>query len=176
MSETDPRPSRSDGPGGDLDEALDAVLRRLDEIEALVVDRLRPDEALVGTVQSALTSFNTRLGRLEEAFVKAVEDSGSGAEDVLDQIRRAVHQALAEAPVRSGDGLGTPPGEADPPDGVTAAPPDLATGLQELSARVEAVASMLEGHVRDTEASLGRRATEVTRRLASDFGLRPRRS
>jgi len=44
-----------------------------------------------------------------------------------------------------------------------------------LAVGVEASRALLEQHVEETENSLGRKATEVTRRLASDLGLRARR-
>ena len=45
-----------------------------------------------------------------------------------------------------------------------------------LAVGVEASRVLLEQHLQDTENSLGRKAGEVTRRLAADFGIRSRRS
>lgn len=173
MAETDGRkapPGPSDDPAG----ALAAVMARLDDLEvALVERRARAEERLADTVEASLAGLNTRLGRLEEAFVKAVEDSGSGADELLGQVRGAVREALEERAAGGGGPQVSPPtGGPGAADGALAA---VTVRLDDLADQVRLLAALVEGHVRDAEASLGRRATEVTRRLASDLGLRPRR-
>ena len=71
-----------------LAESLAGVDRRLEMIEESTARLGAAD--LVESVQSNLGTFNARLGRLEEAFVQAVNDSGSGTQEVVDQIQTAV--------------------------------------------------------------------------------------
>ena len=89
---------------GSVSDVLAAISDRLDHVE----DLLGSDErrggggaggsgAVVEAVQAGLTSFNARLGRLEEAFVQAVDDSGSGTQSVVDEVRTVVTRALEEA-------------------------------------------------------------------------------
>lgn len=259
-----------------VSEVLSAIQDRLDHLEEALAERHEPT-SVTEQVQAGLNSLNSRLGRLEEAFVRAVEDSGSGTEAVVDQLRQTVVAALREAPARDSSGVDAglrddlratsgalgrieaaldelsadrdtsaqPPaipelealaqrlegvegrladqsdltrqviermeeaqsGEmeslrrsiealteslakapaADPPG---ASPAALANQVTEavrreaelitqrvaaLAVGVEASRAMLEQHVEETENSLGRKASEVTRRLASDLGLRARR-
>jgi hypothetical protein len=88
---------------GSVSDVLAAISDRLDHVE----DLLSPDAAhggggadatgLVDAVQAGLASFNARLGRLEEAFVQAVDDSGTGTQSVVDEVRTVVTRALEEA-------------------------------------------------------------------------------
>jgi polyhydroxyalkanoate synthesis regulator phasin len=79
------------------------VLGRIEERLAGVEERLaeaQPDSAgphLSEQVQAGLAAFNARLGRLEEAFVKAVEDNGSGTDSVVERIRAVVEDALQQS-------------------------------------------------------------------------------
>lgn len=249
-----------------VSEVLTAIQDRLDRLEDLVADRPESVTSISDQVQAGLASFNARLARLEEAFVRAVEDSGSGT-DVVDQLRQTVMRALQEAPVREDprldavarrlEGLDSrladqaelirqlvervdaaqqlrdqagPAGLADQaevarqlverieevrtadlaplrrsieslaeaqaqapaPVTVSEVPSSshLADQVKEavrreaelltqrvaaLAVGVEATRALLEQHVEETENSLGRKATEVTRRLALDLGLRGRR-
>ncbi len=248
-----------------VSEVLTAIQDRLDRLEDLVADRPESVTSISDQVQAGLASFNARLARLEEAFVRAVEDSGSGT-DVVDQLRQTVLRALQDAPVREDPRLDAvadrlegldrsladqaeltrqlvdrvdaaqqirdqaePAGLADqaevarqlmerieevrtadlaplrrsieslveaqaqPPAPVTEGPTSsqLADQVKEavrreaelltqrvaaLAVGVEATRALLEQHVEETENSLGRKATEVTRRLALDLGLRGRRN
>lgn len=248
-----------------VSEVLTAIQDRLDRLEDLVADRPESVTSMSDQVQAGLASFNARLARLEEAFVRAVEDSGSGT-DVVDQLRQTVLRALQEAPVREDPRLDAVAhrlegldhrladqaeltrhlvervdaaqqlrDEAEPaaladqaevarqlverieevrtadlaplrrsieslveaqaqpvpvtvPEGPTAS--QLSDQVKEavrreaelltqrvaaLAVGVEATRALLEQHVEETENSLGRKATEVTRRLALDLGLRGRR-
>lgn len=244
-----------------VSEVLTAIQDRLDRLEDLMADRPESVTSMTDQVQAGLASFNARLGRLEEAFVRAVEDSGSGT-DVVDQLRQTVMRALQEAPVREDPRLDAvahrlegldrrladqaeltrqlmervdvaqqlreqaePAGlvdqaevarqlverieevrtadlaplrrsietlveaQAQPPETAPEGPSSsqLADQVKEavrreaelltqrvaaLAVGVEATRVLLEQHVEETENSLGRKATEVTRRLASDLGLR----
>ncbi|MDP9442724.1 MAG: hypothetical protein M3P34_11230 [Actinomycetota bacterium] len=228
-----------------VSEVLTAIQDRLDRLEDLLADRPEPATSISDQVQAGLASFNARLGRLEEAFVRAVEDSGSGT-DVVEQLRQTVLGALQEAPVpddprldalaarlegldrqladqadvirrlverveaarqmverveeagtdelvllrRSLESLveaqgQTPvetPGDsgselADQVKEVVRREAELLTQrVAALAVGVEATRALLEQHVEETENSLGRKASEVTRRLASDLGLRSRRA
>ncbi|MGH9286207.1 MAG: hypothetical protein ACRD0M_11135, partial [Acidimicrobiales bacterium] len=82
-------------------EALNGIEGRLDLMEDTL--RGRPAGAtgeggeaavIAGQVEAGLDAFNARLGRLEEAFVQAVEDSGSGTVAVVDQLKAGVEAAL----------------------------------------------------------------------------------
>jgi hypothetical protein len=86
---------------GSVSEVLASIQDRLDRVEDLLTDREAggaPAGGLVEQVQSGLATFNARLGRLEEAFVQAVEDSGSGTDAVVDQLRRTIVEALEQQP------------------------------------------------------------------------------
>jgi hypothetical protein len=82
---------------GSVSEVLGAIQDRLDHVEDLLTER-DGSSAAVAAVQEGLAAFHTRLGRLEEAFVQAVDDSGSGTRAVVDEIRTVVEEALAAAP------------------------------------------------------------------------------
>lgn len=258
-----------------VSEVLSAIQDRLDHLEEALAERHEPT-SVTEQVQAGLNSLNSRLGRLEEAFVRAVEDSGSGTEAVVDQLRQTVVAALREAPARDSSGVDAGLRDdlratsgalgrieaaldelsadrdtsAQPPvipelealaqrlEGVEGrladqseltrqmiermeeaqsaeveglrrsiealtqslakapAPADVPSAAQladrvteavrreaelitqrvaALAVGVEASRAMLEQHVEETENSLGRKASEVTRRLASDLGLRARR-
>ena len=78
---------------GSVSETLASIEHRLETMEA----RLGGGDSASGLadqVQAGLGAFNIRLGRLEEAFVKAVEDSGSGTQTVVDEVRSAVIASL----------------------------------------------------------------------------------
>ncbi|MBW3555706.1 MAG: hypothetical protein KY454_02090 [Actinobacteria bacterium] len=230
---------------GSVSEVLAAIQDRLDHLEDVLAERPDSATAMNEQVQAGLANFNARLARLEEAFVRAVEDSGSSTEAVVGQLRQTVLAALQEAPARESSGhdqasvsadlaalgerlerleerlaeqavltrqlfegagasrsddlatlqesidsLGRAltPAPAAVPTGPS--PTDLAEQVKEavrreaelltqrvaaLAVGVEASRALLEQHVEETENSLGRKATEVTRRLASDLGLRARR-
>lgn len=86
---------------GSISELLSAIQDRLDHVEELLVSGGSNGggaDAVAESVQSGLAAFNARLGRLEEAFVQAVDDSGSGTQAVVDDVRAAVEGALAAAP------------------------------------------------------------------------------
>lgn len=82
---------------GSVSEVLGGIQDRLDHVEDLLTER-DGSSAAVAAVQEGLAAFHTRLGRLEEAFVQAVDDSGSGTRAVVDEIRTVVEEALAAAP------------------------------------------------------------------------------
>jgi prefoldin subunit 5 len=57
-------------------------------------------------------------------------------------------------------------------DAVRAEAELLTQRVAALAVGVEAARALLEQHVADTEHSVGRKATELTKRIASDFGIR----
>ena len=77
---------------GSVSEVLTAIQDRLDHVEELLLGDGGAADAggVVPVVQEGLAAFNARLGRLEEAFVQAVDDSGSGTRAVVDEVRAAV--------------------------------------------------------------------------------------
>ncbi len=108
-----------------LSEVLSAIQDRLDHLEEALAERHEPI-SVSEQVQAGLNSLNSRLGRLEEAFVRAVEDSGSGTEAVVDQLRQTVVAALREAPGRD-----------------TSAQPQVIPELEALAQRLEGVEGRL---------------------------------
>jgi hypothetical protein len=83
---------------GSVSEVLGDVQDRIERVEDLLTDRPAPEAALIDQIATSLQSFHSRLGRLEEAFVQAVEDSGSGTDAVVEQVRGIVASALRDAP------------------------------------------------------------------------------
>jgi hypothetical protein len=81
---------------GTVSETMATIDERLERLEGRAAER-SGEMALAEAVQGALTNFNARLGRLEEAFVQAVEESGSGTQQIVDQIREAVVASLPPA-------------------------------------------------------------------------------
>ncbi|MBW3614658.1 MAG: hypothetical protein KY439_05020 [Actinobacteria bacterium] len=201
---------------GSVSEVLAAIQDRLDHLEEVLTERPDSATAMNEKVQEGLVSFNGRLARLEEAFVRAVEDSGSSTDAVVDQLRQTVLTALHDASAREPSTSDQPAVSAGLTDlaerlgrleeglaeqagltrqlfdrlGEAQSATELANQVKEavrreaelltqrvaaLAVGVEASRALLEQHVEETENSLGRKATEVTRRLASDLGLRARR-
>jgi hypothetical protein len=140
---------------GSLAEALGSIEARLDRIE----DNLEAggagsggaggaSGAIVEQIQTGIAAFNARLGRLEEAFVQAVEDSGSGTESVVEQFRRSVEESIRN----------------QVPAVVDLSPLDRR--LADLAARVDALSSVPSMEPVDL-GSLERRLDEVASRLTS---------
>lgn len=83
-----------------LTEVLGGIEDRLDHVEEALTSGgggIGGAPGLAEAVQAGLATFNARLGRLEEAFVQAVDESGSGTRAVVDEVRTAVTSALAES-------------------------------------------------------------------------------
>jgi hypothetical protein len=187
-------------------ESLSRIESRLERLEERVAERAAEDEegatsALVDQVQGGLGAFNSRLARLEEAFIQAVEDSGPEA--VVDQVRSAVEEivagtgrtdpevgaalaALAAQMPALQEAVERGPARLGAIEEALEAVREELTGLVHkeaelltqrvaaLSVAVETTRSVLDGHVEETANSLGRKATEAGRRLAADLGLRRR--
>jgi hypothetical protein len=83
---------------GSVSEVLGAILDRIDRVEDLLEAGAAGggDRDGAAAVQEGLDAFNARLGRLEEAFVQAVDDSGSGTQAVVDEVRAVVAGAIDE--------------------------------------------------------------------------------
>ena len=136
---------------GTVSETMSSIEERLGRIEAHADDQ-SGEMALAEAVQSALTSFNARLGRLEEAFVQAVEESGSGTQQIVDQIREAVVASLPspapDAPADRSD-TGPPP----PPPSAAEVAGEVVGGLRRL----------LESHT----SALAQRFNAIDQRLGA---------
>lgn len=94
---------------GSVTEVLTGIQDRLDHVEDALTSSSGGGGgggggAVVEAVQSGLASFNARLARLEEAFVQAVDESGSGTQAVVDEVRTVVTRALASSPLPAGGG------------------------------------------------------------------------
>jgi hypothetical protein len=83
---------------GSVSEVLGSIQDRLDHVEDLLAPRAETDSGLSEQISASLQTFNARLGRLEEAFVQAVEDSDNGTDAVVDQVRAAVASVLRDVP------------------------------------------------------------------------------
>lgn len=138
-----------------ITEVLGGLEDRLERIEAKVADSGAAEAA---EVRGSLAGVHDRLGRLEDAFVQAVESSTEGSATMVGEIRSAVHDAVASA-------IPEPPPPAPAPQPV--APVDtsgLERGLSELAERVAAIdnaqvlagVSSLADTVRGLEARLER--------------------
>ena len=83
---------------GSLTDVLSGIADRLDQLEESLAPVAGAAEAgVVDEVRTSLSAFNARLGRLEEAFVQAVDESGSGTQAVVDEVRAVVSDVLREA-------------------------------------------------------------------------------
>src|SRR5688500_3984524 len=85
---------------GSVTDVLSGIQDRLDQLEDAVTASSgggAGGAGLAEAVQAGLASFNARLGRLEEAFVQAVDESGSGTQAVVDDVRSVVVRALEDA-------------------------------------------------------------------------------
>lgn len=137
---------------GSVSEALSSIEHRLDSLE----ERLSGgggDTALAEQVQSGLNAFNSRLGRLEEAFVQAVEDSGQGTQAVVDQVKQAVIASLPSPPAAP---------VIDP------ATQDVLLSASSGVARVEAAVGRVEEAILETaRATSAKPADEVVAALAA---------
>lgn len=125
---------------GSVSEVLASIQDRLDRMEDLLAEGAGGSAggatggALAEQVQAGLATFNARLGRLEEAFVQAVEDSGSGTDAVVDQLRRTIVEAISEHQ--------PPPAPPAPP------PVDLGPQLEEVMNPIRARLTGLEQLIR----------------------------
>lgn len=84
---------------GSVTELLARIQDRLDHLEETISSGAGASAGRGGVadaIQAGLAAFNARLGRLEEAFVQAVDDSGSGTQAVVDEVREAVARVLEE--------------------------------------------------------------------------------
>jgi hypothetical protein len=157
---------------GSVSDVLTAISDRLDHVEELLAHEGPVGgspagagaNAVVEAVQAGLATFNARLGRLEEAFVQAVDDSGSGTQAVVDEVRSVVTRALEEAV----------------PAGTTA--PTLDPDTREALARVEsALGAIAEGAsvhpvedaLRMALSSVGDRIDALEHRLVAAVEARP---
>lgn len=147
---------------GSVAEVLNGIELRLGHIEDRMRDAGTDDRAVaVGEqMQAGLNALNSRLGRLEEAFVKAVEDSGSGTDAVIEQLGRVVEAAVRDQQAT------TPSLPAPAPPEVTEGLAEVRDHLQELSAQLGQLAV-----VRAEVRTLGNRLDELADVRAELEGL-----
>ena len=144
---------------GSVTEVLSGIQDRLDQLEDAVSAAAGAGgggAALVEAVQSGLATFNARLGRLEEAFVQAVDESGSGTQAVVDEVRTVVTRALEESPAASGVDTSIDPETRDALTRIEAALSGLVAARDERSAQ-EVITMAL--------VALGERLDGLERRL-----------
>ncbi|HEX7169077.1 MAG TPA: hypothetical protein VF230_19015, partial [Acidimicrobiales bacterium] len=142
---------------GTLSETLSGIEDRLDRVDASLAHE-RGAGAGSDQIHTALSALSARLGRLEEAFVQAVEESGSGTDAVVDQIRRAVVDSLREE--RS----------ALPPTEPPAPPPEFPDVSELLRPIVDALSERLGG----IEDGIDRRLADTERAIAELAALAAR--
>lgn len=143
------------------------------------------DDGTGAVLYGMFTSFTEVLGHLERRLegIDAALRAGPGdlnarlaglertVLELSDLVRR---QAEAPPPVPAGAD-GAQGGEVAALAAVVRAQSDLLEQRTAgLAAAVDALRALLQAHVDDTAQSLGRRAGEAGRRLASDLGLRGR--
>ena len=132
------------------------------------------EDGTAAVLYGIFTSFTQSLAGLEErlaAIEAAVRDGQAALLERLEAVETAMgaHPAAAVPAPTWGDGLDALgshlDGRADVVD----------RRMASLEEAVASVRSLLQEHADETAHSLGRRATDAGRRLASDLGLRPRR-
>lgn len=106
---------------GSVSDTLASIEARLAAIEESGGDRTGgPDPGLAG-IDERLQSLNARLGRLEEAFVRAVEDSSAGTVSISDRVVEAVSAFMDERAANALELAPAPPVAPVDPDAVAAA-------------------------------------------------------
>lgn len=108
----------------------------------------------------------------QERVVAPGPDDGTGA--VLYGMFTSFTEALGDLDVRLSAIEEAVRAVRTMPSGAEDRLASLEASLDELAGAVEAVRALVQSHVDDTAHSLGRRAGEAGRRLASDLGLRGR--
>jgi uncharacterized phage infection (PIP) family protein YhgE len=99
---------------GSVSDVLASIQDRLDHVEDLLTSGGPGDSGgLTEALQTGLAAFNARLGRLEEAFVQAVDESGSGTQAVMDEVRTVVLRALEETADSASSSMPAAPGIDD---------------------------------------------------------------
>ena len=147
-----------------------AVVERLEA----AVERLQRDEAsarLVRLVEERLAAGLRAMAERADAVGRTVDELSAriaAGEERWPSLEAAVRSVTsAQAPL--------PAAVASLEDrlaGTTRREAELLTQqVTALAIGVEATRAMLEQHVADVEHSVGRKATELTRRIAADFGI-----
>ena len=201
ISAVDQRLERSEQESGSNRSGLEQLQRDIQRIGEQIAElgETAPGDAdlldEVTKVLSALPeSFSAPEGPSAESIAAAVRTAL--AED-LAALKQAAAKELPSLPeIPSADeiaervvaALPAPPEPAPAPEVPSAE--DTATKVKDLlhrefemltqrvaamSASLEATRTLLDQHVEDTAQSLGRRASEVGRKLAADLGFRPRK-
>lgn len=147
-----------------------------------------PDDGTGAVLYGMFTSFTEVLGGLEGRLVAIEEAVRRGPPDLelrlaaleasldeLSGVLREVADAAAAAPATTGWADDAARDARVAAGGERGGHSDLLERrTAELAAAVEAVRALVQAHMDDTAHSLGRRAGEAGRRLASDLGLRGR--
>ncbi|HZQ28466.1 MAG TPA: hypothetical protein VFA94_12275 [Acidimicrobiales bacterium] len=147
---------------------LDTVLRRL----TTVVEGQQGDVSGVHDALRRLSDVAERNGAVSSQVAELLLESRAAVRSEIDRLDQALQQVTAElaavaaaasAPADDGGRLA---------DIVHRESEMLTQRVASLSVAVENLRSLLQLHMEDTANSLGRKATEVGRRLAADFGIR----
>lgn len=170
------RASRDDSAG----RAIGLVEARLSAgLEAMV----QRAETAVDASQAVRHAVEAATGRIAE-MTHAVEDLAAAVESLGARVERETATAIESIGGHIVDRLG---GIADQQARDTVDTRDALTGslrreaelltqrIAALAKAMETMTATLDDHVRRTENTFGRRAGEVGRKLAVDFGLRPRK-
>lgn len=152
---------------------LTPVLERLDDLE----EELRTTRSAPTTHPGQLVSLvEERLGAGLSAIVNRTESALQNVAELHEANERIARRLEAlDSSVRA---IEVDAGAVTEPvlHGVQQQFELLTQRVAALHVGVEATRAMLDQHVQDTANSLGRKAGEVGRRLAADFGLRTKRS
>ena len=166
-------PAPAPGPPQAQPVDLTPILDRLDSIE----DELRTARSAPTTHPGQLVSLvEERLGAGLSAIVNRTEGALQAVGDLHEANERVARRLESlDASVRS---IEVDAGAVTEPvlHGVQQQFELLTQRVAALHVGVEATRALLDQHVQDTANSLGRKAGEVGRRLAADFGLRTKRT
>ncbi len=173
---------------GTITEVLGGLEQRLDRIEGGIAEA---NGAGASEMQGSLAGLHDRLGRLEEAFVQAVESSTTGSDALLAEIRATIEASTPDppAPVDVGRELEgavreTQTAVAETVAGIDGRLSQLAEGIARLDERVASAETtsgkphddgeMLAGlaHLADVVRSLEARMERVDQARNDDEGLR----
>lgn len=141
-------------------------------------ERLRQLDLLVQGIGASLQSAGQTSGEIEDALGDAVSTVRADLESLRASASaqaEAVARVLAELHDRTA-GDGAPPAGAEVSDVVRREAELLTQRVAALSVMLESIRAMMAAHAEETANSLGRKATEVGRRLAGDLGIRPKKT
>ncbi|MGI8793668.1 MAG: hypothetical protein ACR2H3_10905 [Acidimicrobiales bacterium] len=149
---------------GTVADSMAAIEDRLASIEQFAATASAPSAPDVsGQLTEVLQSLNARLGRLEEAFVRAVEDSSEGTVSISDRVAEVISEFLDERLPASQPGAGP---VDDRTDEVLAAVKRM--GQMPAPAPAPAVATSASPLDGESKAKLDRVAADIERLLRQE--------